>query len=77
MEQFFDSMLYVCSVIGIEIDGSIATNLIEHRNVGDQNRTAATHGLYRWQAKALIDGRKNETHSQSIEMYQFLITDTP
>ena len=60
LEKLIDGFPDCVGIIGVEVSGSIATDLMQYGNIGHQYGASATHRLDGGQAESLVERRENE-----------------
>lgn len=60
-EELLDGFPDGVRIIGVEVDGSIATNLAQYGDVRDQHRASATYGFNGRQTESFVERWENET----------------
>lgn len=53
-EELQDGFPDGVGIIGVEVDGSIAADLVQYGDVGDQHRTSATYSFDGRQTKSFV-----------------------
>ena len=72
-EELLDGFSDSVGIIGVEIGGSITTDLVQHGDVGHQHRTSATHGLDRRQTEPFVERGEDEADGLVVETHQLFV----
>ena len=73
LEKLIDGFPDSVGIIGVEVGGSIATDLTKYGNVGHQHRASAAHRLNGGQSESLVERRENEAGSLIVKPNQFFV----
>ena len=74
-EELLDGFPDGVGIVGIEIGGGVTTDLTQHRNVGHQYRTSATHCLDGRQAEPFVERGEDKAYGLVVKPDQFFVGD--
>jgi len=75
LEELMDGFPDGIGIIGVEVGGRIATDLMQDRDVGHQYGASATQGLDGGQAESFVERREDEADGLIVKPHQFVVGD--